>query len=471
MKKLQWNAGVLEAVWTFESDWKPEPLELAVWEAVFLPVLSGDSIYVPGLGGTVHKVSKTTEVASARINPFAGVDRTVYVAGGLAAGPDGSLLYNAIRPDPRWTRGRRWKGPGWSGSRRAEDPDGVDFATLVPGAPAATDLCRGPFRDGPAAMAALARRRAARVPVRRAEARDQRRRPRSLPTERSTRSAAPTHNNRYSYLVAVHPDLTPAWSASLRGILNDGCGVLLPRNDVLQACRSNAPFGVDPATNDRPAGRVSDAGTSSPVVLPDGAILIGTSTSYNFSRGHLFKFDSAGGALATYDFGWDITPAVFPHDGTYSILIKDNHYFDLAGNSFYDVTTLDANLVPEWSFRATNTESCVRQPDDTIVCVDDHPEGFEWCINQPAVDAAGILYLNGEDGVLYAFNRQGQVVGQIFLDTALGAAYTPIALGPDGVVYTQNNGHLFAIGRARYPRELAGPRAERSGSPRLVERP
>ena len=468
VKKLQWNGSILEAVWTFDSDWKPEPQALTSWESVFQPVLSGDSIYVPGLGGTVHKVSKTTGVASSRINPFAGVDRNVYVAGGLAAGSDGSLFYNAIQLalDPNSAVEGAWL------VRVA--PDGatstVDFATLVPGAPVATALCQGSFATDqrpwppspdavPPAFECGAQRPGINVV------------PAIAPDGTIYTVSRAHHNNRYSYLVAVHPDLTPAWSASLRGILNDGCGVLLQLDNTNLGCRSNARLGVDPATNDRPAGRVNDAGTSSPVVLPDGAILLGASTSYNFSRGHLFKFSAAGDVLATYDFGWDITPAVFAHDGTYSILIKDNHYLDPAGNRFYDVTTLDANLTPEWSFRATNTESCTRQPDDTVVCVDDHPEGFEWCINQPAVDAAGILYLNGEDGVLYAFDRQGQIVGQIFLDTALGAAYTPVALGPDGVVYTQNNGHLFAVGKAGSPRELAGPRVERSGSPRLVERP
>ena len=72
-------------------------------------------------------------------------------------------------------------------------------------------------------------------------------------------------------------------------------------------------------------------GPRRPVVLPDGNVLIGVSTSYNFARGHLLKFNPQGGVLATYDFGWDLTPAVFEHDGTYSILIKDNHYSDPDG--------------------------------------------------------------------------------------------------------------------------------------------
>ena len=160
----------------------------------------------------------------------------------------------------------------------------------------------------------------------------------------------------------MHPDLTPAWKASFRGILDDGCGVLVRIDDTNRGCRTGAHLGVDPATNDQPAGRVRDPGTSSPVVLPDGNVLIGVSTGYNFARGHLLKFNPQGGVLATYDFGWDLTPAVFEHDGTYSILIKDNHYSNPDGIASYDVTSLDADLVPEWSFLATNTESCVRQP-------------------------------------------------------------------------------------------------------------
>lgn len=46
----------------------------------------------------------------------------------------------------------------------------------------------------------------------------------------------------------------------------------------------------------------------------------------NIARGHLFKFSSSGGFLAAYDFGWHSTPAVRSHDGTFSIVIKDNHY-------------------------------------------------------------------------------------------------------------------------------------------------
>src|SRR5207237_4474854 len=132
--------------------------------------------------------------------------------------------------------------------------------------------------------------------------------------------------SRYAYVVAVNPDLTPKWTASLRDRLSDGCGVLLAADGERGHCASYARRGVDPVPNEAPAGRISDSGSSSPVALPDGSVLYGAQTSYNAARGHLFKLGADGSFQGTYDFGWDTTPAFFPHGGSYSIVIKDNHY-------------------------------------------------------------------------------------------------------------------------------------------------
>ncbi len=469
VKKLQWIAGQLEVVWTFESDWKPEPLPLARWEPVLLPAMSGDDLWVPGLGGTVHRVSKLTGLARARLNPFPDLDSSRYVAGGLAVAPDGGIVYDVVglsASDSLAPIIGAWLvkiGADGQASR-------ADFSALVSAAPAASDACQvsftsepGPWPPSTTATPPTVECGAQRPGINVVPA---------IAPDGTIYTVSRAHRaDRYGYLVAVHADLTPAWAASFRGILNDGCGVLLQDDNSNLGCRAGANLGVDPATNDRPAGRVSDLGTSSPVVLPDGAVLIGTSTSYNFSRGHLFKFSSTGAALATYDFGWDVTPAVLEHDGTYSILLKDNHYSSSDGDTYYYVSSLDADLAPEWSFRATNTESCARRQDGTIACVDDHPEGFEWCVNQPAIDASGAVYLNSEDGTLYGFDRHGAVTGQIFLDTALGAAYTPVSIGPDGILYAQNNGRLFAVGQERFPREAPTSGTGSRGAPRAVARP
>jgi Domain of unknown function (DUF5122) beta-propeller len=468
VKKFEWIAGQLVEVWTFASDWVPEPLSLTFWEPVFLGAVSGGDLYVPALGGTVFRVSRQTGAAIERLNPFGDMDPSRYVAGGLAVGPDGSVVYDVVglnAGDPFGAITGAWLvrlAPDGTTSR-------VSFSSLVRSAPGSGDACQStfssadrPWPPSPSSTPPTTPCGAQRPGINVVPA---------IAPDGTIYSLSVAHlADRYAYLVAAGPDLSPRWAASLRGILNDGCGVLLEDDDTNRGCRSGANLGVDPATNDQPAGRVSDQGTQSPVVLPDGSIVVGAYTGYNFGRGHLFKFDSDGSALATYDFGWDVTPAVRVHDATYSILSKDNHYSSPDGHSYYDVTSLDANLVPEWSYRATNTESCVRQPDDSVTCVDDQPEGFEWCVNQPAVDANGTVFLNSEDGTLYGFDTNGAVVGRLFLDTSLGAAYTPIAIGPDGIVYTQNNGHLYAVGETRHSRTPAVTVATAPPGPRAVAR-
>src|SRR5258708_28068780 len=93
-------------------------------------------------------------------------------------------------------------------------------------------------------------------------------------------------------------------------------------------CGYGATLGVAPATNRLGSGRILDAGTTSPTVLPDGNVVFGAYTRYNIARGHTYKLrQSDGHILATYDFGWDDTTAVVPHaDRRDSILIHNHHY-------------------------------------------------------------------------------------------------------------------------------------------------
>jgi hypothetical protein len=60
-----------------------------------------------------------------------------------------------------------------------------------------------------------------------------------------------------------------------------------------------------------------------------------------------------------------------------------------------------------------------------------------------------VVYANSEDGNLYAINQGGTLKSNLFLDLALGAAYTPLAIEPepDGRIYTENKGRLFVVGR------------------------
>ena len=469
--KLSWRDGALSPLWTFATDWKPPPdlQHFSGWEPVFHPALAGGFLWVPGAGGSVFQVDKTTGTG-VRVSPFGtgAPDPSIYVAGGLAAGPGGEIYYDAVQ-----LSGQPWSADVLGAWLAAVAPDGTSrtaaFVSLVPGAPHALDSCETsfdsstdlPFPPSPTAVAPTMPCGSQRpgwnvIPA--------------VGSDGTVFTVSRAHfNGRYGYLVAVDAaTLSPRWAASLRGRLHDGCGVLLPPNGSPGGCRAGTTLGVDPATNATPAGPVSDLGTSSPVVLPDGSVLVGTATRYNYARGHLMRFDSSGGFVASYDFGWDITPAVrVEPGGGWTVLSKDNHYgtgsycsdpgYCPAEPERYDIVALDESLVPRWKFTSVNTESCSRQSDGTVACVADHPNGFEWCINQPAVDADGFVYVNSEDGWLYSIGPDGRLGSRVFLNLALGAAYTPLSIGGDGIVYTQNAGHLFAVGTP--------PRAKREGPP------
>src|SRR5262249_54542810 len=115
----------------------------------------------------------------------------------------------------------------------------------------------------------------------------------------------------------VNPDLSTKWVESLGGRLHDGCGTeTLPPDGQPGGCREGANEGVDPGTNAAPAGIVTDSSTASPVVTPDGGVLYGAYTRYNYARGHMFHFGPDGSFRGAYPFGWDITPAIYEHDGT-----------------------------------------------------------------------------------------------------------------------------------------------------------
>ena len=452
--KLRLTGGNLDPQWTVMSSWKPAPDNGSGWEPVFHPALSGPYVYMPGAGGTVIKLDRNSGDVVDRLQPFADNDPNRYVTSPLTIDADGSVYYTVLKLNAAepWTRDVEEaflvKADSMGRSNK------ISFRNLVPDAPA--DGCTTTFRreELPWPPAPDAR-------------------PRTAPcgSQRPGLNAAPAvapdgtiyiisrahFNSAYGYLVAVNPDLTPRWSASLRDRLQDGCEVLLPPNGTLGGCRDGSRPGVDPATNEMPAGRVSDLSTASPVIAPDGSVLYGALTRYNYARGHLFRFSSAGEFLNAYDFGWDITPAIYTHGGSWSAIVKDNFYsvgsycnaVEYCGQAeaSYSITSLGSGLRPEWSYRNTNDQACERLSDGTLAC-ETSSEGFEWCVNMVAVDRDGTIYANSEDGNVYAIDRTGRLTGRLFLKIAIGAAYTPLAIGEDGRVYTENDGTLFVIGGA-----------------------
>jgi outer membrane protein assembly factor BamB len=464
VKNVRRSAAGFTTRWLFHSDWLPVPRLDGIgpqWEPVFHPALSGEVLWVPGAGGTMLKVRRTDGTLMARVNPFGvTVNGSIFSAGPPAVDAAGNIFYTAIQFTPAvWNADPLGS---WLVRIAADGTTSIaTFASLTPNAPAADAQCTTvfaqsqlPFPPSPNAVAPTARCGPQRPGVNAT--------PAIAPDGTIYVVSRANFNDRYSFLIAVNPDLTRKWSASMRNHLLDGCNVGLPPNGAPGGCRAGAITGVDPTDNLPGSGRVSDDGTSSPVVLPDGNVVYGAYTSYNYRQGHLMKFSAAGAFLASYGFGWDITPAIWRHGETYSIVMKENHYNSgsycnsavncPSRNSSapndpeqYFITQLSPSLEREWQFKSTETQACERIG-PTIRCVTQSSHGFEWCVNAVAVDGNGVVYANSEDGYLYAIDQGGTQRQRIFLEEALGAAYTPLSIGNDGRIYTQNNGTVFVVG-------------------------
>lgn len=445
----QTQNGQLVQLWSFASDWVPVPnsgstpstKSLGGWEPLFQPALSGSYIYVPGGAGTIYKLNQSTGTLVSHINPF-GTSSGVFVSSPLTADAAGNIYYHAIQFDVAWPWDENISN-AWLVKIAPDDSvTTVTFKVLLPGAPTSclwTFLpSQLPWPPSPNAVPSSIVCGSQRPPLNLAPA---------ISADGSTLyTASRAHfSGRTAYLLAINTaDLSLQWSTSLEQLLDDGCNVLLPPNGQAGGCRNGSNTGVDPTQNTLGGAILSDQASASPAVAPDGSVLFGVNTAYNYGRGHLLKFSAQGLFQANYDFGWDSTPAIFGNAGSYSVILKDNHYNNgsycnnqtwcpKASPGPYYMTELDSNLVPQWKFSDPTVNK-------------NHPNGYEWCVNAPAVDANGVVYGDNEDGNLYVIQPNGTSVQKLFLEQSLDAGYTPVSLGTDGTIYAENGGHLLVVG-------------------------
>src|SRR5437016_3448209 len=479
--KYTWSQGKFVKVWTFDTDWFAPGSSNDFWEPVYHAVLANGFLYDPGKGGTIFKINKADGSVVKRINPFGNtIDPNTYTASPLSTDGHGNIFYNVIQisTPPTVSFFTNDVVNSWLVKVGSDDSvTKVSYSALLTQAvvkgeavPAGNARCNLSFSEtdlpwppqsnaNPQTTACGTQRAALNVAP-------------AIGSDGTIYTVSKGHFvSRYNYLIAVNSNLTGKWAASLRGRLNDGCGVSFPIGNPGGAnanggCRAGATVGVDPATNEPPPGRVLDDSSATPTVAPDGSIFFGAYTRYNFAQGHMLHFSATGDFLNSFNFGWDNTPAIYSHNGTYSVIFKNNHYGGgpdfgsycddsnwcpersasqtLGPQSFF-VTQFDPNLNIEWSFQNTNTQSCSRQPDGSLSCQSDHPDGFEWCVNAAIVDANGVVYDNSEDGNLYAIGQGGVFLKRIFQQLAIGAAYTPASMDAKGRIYSQNDGHLFIV--------------------------
>ena len=257
--------GTLSPGWSFDSDWKPEPQ--IGFEPIFQPALAGALIAIPGAGGALWELDRTTGDVVRHVQPFgAAIDPDTYVAGGLAVGPDGTIYYNALELDhdqPLRLPSRAWL--------VAVSPDGTalttDYPSLVLGAPAPDALCFGTY-DSNLTPLPWPPSKPNGTPVLPPTAPCGPQRPGinatpAVAADGTIFVVSRAHGNaRYAYVVAVRPNLSPKWATSLRDYLHDGCGITTP-SDGTDAnrtfdCRAGTPAGVERLTGLAPAAQVDD---------------------------------------------------------------------------------------------------------------------------------------------------------------------------------------------------------------------
>jgi hypothetical protein len=234
-------------------------------------------------------------------------------------------------------------------------------------------------------------------------------------------------------------------------------GYLLALDSTTLAVRARVALN-DP--NLGTAARVSDDGTASPVIGPDGrvfyGVLEGQFPTHN-ARGWLLQFDAQlNPSGVPGSFGWDVSPSVIPASmvptytgaSTYLLAQKYNNYRGVGtGDGLNRLAVLDPGA---------------SQPDPIVPVVqvmrevmtilgptqDGNTTGRrEWCINTMATDPQRRSILaNNEDGILYRWDLTTNTLSQnVRLNAGLGQAYTPTLVGADGGVYAISNATLYAV--------------------------
>lgn len=264
---------------------------------------------------------------------------------------------------------------------------------------------------------------------------------------------------------------------AMRGNTNSPSWLVALRTADLTTRAMTAP--LDPKSG-QPL-QISNNGTSTPMVAPDGRVYYGFLESpfgSNGARGWLTQFDSllvSTGAPGA--FGWDNTPSLVPpsavpgYTGTspYLLMCKYNFYASPGGG---DGVNKIAVVDPDDTQIDTFTGETVMKEIRTIACPTPDPNYRpsypnavkEWCINTAVVDPATHSVLAGaEDGKLYRWDLGSNTFPEtVVLTAGLGEAYTPTMAGPDGQVYAINNATLFAVGATTVGAPpLAQPAAER----------
>ncbi len=233
-----------------------------------------------------------------------------------------------------------------------------------------------------------------------------------------------------------------------------------------------------PATGVQTSGNgadLIDESTASPMVAPDDTIYMGVfGSSYDGSRGSLLHF--SGNLQTEYTpgaFGWDDTASIIPTSmvpsysgsSSYLILSKYNNYANAetgssGGNGVNEIAVLDPyasqpdpNNDPKpggQTMPVMKQILTMASPSPDIPNINGgNPDAVrEWCTNGTAVDPTDdSIFVNNEDGYTYEWNLgTNTITHTVEVSKGVGVPYTPTAISPNGEVFSDNGGMLFALG-------------------------
>lgn len=258
---------------------------------------------------------------------------------------------------------------------------------------------------------------------------------------------------------AISIDGSTVYIAVNRGSTNGTqTGFLLALDSTTLVTRAKVAL-TDP--NLQVPAYISDDGTASPVVGPDGRVFYGVLEAQfptHNARGWLLQFDAMLNPVGVPgSFGWDVSPSVIPASmvpsytgaSTYLLAQKYNNYYGVGtGDGLNRIAVLD----PKTS-QADPIVPSVQVMREVLTILGPTPDGSsatarrEWCINTMAADPRRkSLLANNEDGVLYRWDLATNTLSQsVRLNPGLGQAYTPTLVGADGAVYAISNGTLYSI--------------------------
>lgn len=256
-------------------------------------------------------------------------------------------------------------------------------------------------------------------------------------------------NDGATVYIAVNRNVTP-------GVVQTG--YLLALDSTTLAVRARVAL-TDP--NLGTGARISDDGTSSPVVGPDGRVFYGVLEAQfptHNARGWLLQFDALlNPAGVPGSFGWDVSPSVIPASmvpsyagpSTYLLAQKYNNYLGVGtGDGLNRLAVLDPR-----ASQADPVVPGIQVMREVLTILGPTLDAGtttgrrEWCINTMATDPArNSILANNEDGKLYRWDLTTNTLSQnISLNAGLGQAYTPTLVGADGGVYAISNATLYAI--------------------------